>query len=65
MQYEEEWAEGEEEGEDIGGIWQVVSGKKTEKRRKELNWTGKNSRRTFASRWEELEGDGEKETSCT
>ena len=54
MNYEDEWEENEEDGEDIGGIWQVVKGRRMTKREQGQEWTGRTSRRTYENRWEAL-----------
>ena len=55
MNYEEEWEEEDEEGEDIGGIWQVVKGRRSSRKPTGQESTENKVKRTYKSRWDELE----------
>jgi len=55
VNYEEEWEEEDEEGEDIGGIWQVVKGRRSSRKPTGQESTENKVKRTYKSRWDELE----------
>ena len=61
MNYEEEWEADEEEGADIGGIWQVVKGRKTARKELGRECMDKTSKRRYSNRWEALEDDEEED----
>ena len=61
MNYEEEWEEEEEEGEDIGGIWHVVRGGRLPRNRKRQDTTGSTPRRRYKCRWDALEEEEEED----
>ena len=55
MNYEEEWDDDDDEREDIGGIWQVVRGKKATRKEHRQAYTDKNHGKRYGNRWEALE----------
>ena len=61
VKYEEEWAEYEEEGADIGGIWQVVKGRKTARKEHGRECGDKTPKRRYNNRWEALEDEEEED----